>query len=65
MSEARFSGAFRRMQSFWRGGEIYVQDYFAGADAEGARPNDAIGEFVIGEFGSSRGLAIAAAAPST
>ena len=59
ISEARFTGPFRRMQSFWRGGEIYVEDSVVGADAEGATPNYAIGAFV-----SRRVLAIAAAAPS-
>jgi hypothetical protein len=47
------------MQSFWRSGEIYVQDSVVGA-AECATRNYAIGEFV-----SRRGLAIAAAAPSS
>ncbi len=45
MSTAHFNGLFERMQAFWRGKEVYVQDCFVGADAEFGLPVRVISEF--------------------
>ena len=54
-SEPQFNGLFQRMQPFWCGREVCVQDRFVGADAE-------FGLLIraIGESASTVGLAIAA-----